>query len=121
MSATAVVVFMAFVVEGIVEYFIGPLLEPLRPTERELDLAASPDVHRDLVPIRARTYLQELNLYQLGMRYSALILGVALSLAFHLNLFVGLPITVSPTVAAIVTGVLMGRGSNYLHDLLGKR
>ena len=49
---------------------------------------------------------------------SALI-GVGVALAFGLDVFelVGVPATV-PVVGMVLTGVLISRGSNYVHDIL---
>lgn len=52
------------------------------------------------------------------IRYVALAVGMALTLAFKLNafkVFFGLETDI-PYVGEIVTGLIIGRGSNFLHD-----
>ena len=52
-------------------------------------------------------------------RYVALILGLLLAFGFSVNIpaLLGL-VAVAPWVGIGVTGVVIGRGANYIHDLL---
>ena len=47
-------------------------------------------------------------------------LGIALSFAFHINVFEVLGMEVSAIVGTILTGIIISRGSNYTSDLIGK-
>jgi hypothetical protein len=53
------------------------------------------------------------------LRYAAMALGVLLALAYRADLLalVGLVSPFSPFVGYVVTGLVIGRGSNFLHDL----
>jgi hypothetical protein len=55
----------------------------------------------------------------LVLRYTAVVLGVLLAIAYQADLLalVGLVSPVSPYVGYVVTGLVIGRGSNFLHDL----
>lgn len=54
------------------------------------------------------------------LKWAALALGAALAIAYNVDLLAqfGLVSTI-PFVGEIVTGVIIGRGSNYVHDVLG--
>lgn len=52
---------------------------------------------------------------------AAVLVGVGISFAFHLNFFAAVGITTDvPYVANILTGIILARGSNYMFDLIGK-
>lgn len=52
--------------------------------------------------------------------YLTLVLGVAAAVAYKLDVLalVGLP-AVYPAVGWVVSGIIIGRGSNYVNDILG--
>jgi hypothetical protein len=54
-----------------------------------------------------------------ALRYAAMLLGILLAAAYHADLLalVGLVSPWSPYVGYVVTGLVIGRGSNFLHDL----
>lgn len=54
-------------------------------------------------------------------RYAALVIGIVMALVFNVDFFgiVGLDAVV-PYAGCVATGVIIGRGSNYASDLLGK-
>lgn len=85
--------FLAMMVEGIVEFFLAPLVE----------LAAK------WVP-------------PFTIRYLAMIVGIAICILYQIDLLaalIGLE-AIHPLVGFVLSGILMGRGSNYIHDLIGK-
>lgn len=51
------------------------------------------------------------------LRYVALIIGVALAIAYKVDILamVGLTTTI-PFIGYIVSGIIIGRGSNYVND-----
>jgi hypothetical protein len=85
--------------EGLVEYLVAPWIKPEGQT-------FEPAVER------RRT---------MGLRYSAAAVGVVLSLAYQADLL-GLVELESewPAISQVLTGLLIGRGSNYLHDFVGQ-
>lgn len=58
-------------------------------------------------------------LRQYSARYIALILGLLLAFGFSVNIpeLLGLE-AIAPWVGVAVTGVVIGRGANYIHDVL---
>lgn len=53
-------------------------------------------------------------------RIGALVLGILLAVGTELDLMaiVGVPVSI-PFVGMILTGILISRGANFIHDLLG--
>lgn len=52
-------------------------------------------------------------------KYAAAVVGVVLAINFQVDMFVqmfGME-SIHPIVGCILTGVLLGRGSNFVHDL----
>ena len=51
----------------------------------------------------------------------AVLAGIGVSFAFHLDFFAAVGITTDvPYVATVLTGIIVARGSNYMFDLIGK-
>lgn len=46
--------------------------------------------------------------------------GVAIAFAFNADLFVPLGLTVNHYIGMVLTGIIMSRGSNYVSDLISK-
>ena len=90
------IIAMAFAAESLTEHYAGPLLALL--------VAKFPG-------------LAELKLSQ----YVAAGVGLGLAFAFQLNLPAqAFGYTQSPVVGTIVTGAMMGRGANYIHDFVAR-
>ena len=54
------------------------------------------------------------------LRYIALAMGVALAVAYDVDILAAMGMTsVVPLVGNIVSGIVIGRGSNYVNDLVG--
>jgi hypothetical protein len=93
----AFIIFLAAVVEGIVEYFFGKIVE----------------------------HVPALQPYNWLLIYVAAAIGVAGTFHYQLDLFsvfasfLNMTITVS-AFGITLTGLAVGRGSNYLHDLVEK-
>ena len=96
----ALVFVLSFLAESLTEYFARPLLRPRAQPEEEGD-------PRPLSP--------------LWLRYVAALVGVGLALLYQVDLLAlfGLR-AIHPIAGWIVTGILIGRGSNYLHDLVDR-
>lgn len=51
----------------------------------------------------------------------AILAGIGIAFAFHLDFFAAVGITTDvPYVATVLTGIIVARGSNYMFDLIGK-
>ncbi len=98
LDRVTLIVFMAVVVNGLIEYFIKPAVEkiPIEP------------IWRDYI-----------------LRWASAILGVTVACVFRLNLFAGLGLGISTELqgwaSIVLTGFLISRGSNWLADLLKQR
>ena len=97
-GSLAGILFLATLVEALVEYLVRPAVKPA-----SLDQADAVD-WRGLV-----------------LRYAAAALGVALCLAYQADILalVGLESQL-PYVGQIVTGVVVGRGANFVNDFVGR-
>ena len=51
---------------------------------------------------------------------ATIILGIFMSFAFHINVFVDSGFTVAPVIGTVITGIIISRGSNYASDILNK-
>lgn len=51
----------------------------------------------------------------------AMVCGVGIAFAYHLDLFSAVGITTDvPYISNVLTGLILARGSNYVFDLIGK-
>jgi hypothetical protein len=101
LSALVIVFALAFFAEGFMEYLVMPLIQWLA-----LKLKVKPDQ----VP-----------------KYASAAIGVGLSFYYRLDIIALLAKMAGDeahagltTLGIIITGVLMGRGSNYLHQFVSK-
>lgn len=87
------ILLLAALVEALVEYFVQPWL---KPDEAEVPLWRS-----------------------MALRYSSAIVGVGLCLAYAMDLLavVGLSAR-APFVGEVLTGLLIGRGANFVNDFI---
>lgn len=54
------------------------------------------------------------------LKYIALALGVVLAIAYNVDLLATVGMTsIVPLVGNVVSGVIIGRGSNYVNDMVG--
>ena len=49
-----------------------------------------------------------------------IVVGIGLSLAFNVDMFIPLGLTVNHYIGMVLTGIVMSRGSNYVSDLIGR-
>jgi len=55
------------------------------------------------------------------LRYVSLVLGVGAAIAFKVDVISGIGlVAVYPLIGQIVTGLVIGRGSNYVNDFISK-
>lgn len=103
------ILFLAFLAEGLTEYLARPILDGL----------GSPDPGNATASGHAIQNPKSAIQNPLWLRYVACLVGVGLALAFRADLFsaVGLA-AINPWIAYVLTGILIGRGSNYVHDLI---
>ena len=104
------ILLLSWLAEAITEYVARPWLKApvTQPHASGAGLPApdpeSPDPDDDKPP---------------ALRYAALGFGLILAVAYRVDLLalVGLVSPWSPFVGYVVTGLVIGRGSNFLHDL----
>lgn len=54
------------------------------------------------------------------LRYMALAFGVVLAIAYNVDILAAMGMTsIVPLVGNVVSGIVIGRGSNYVNDLVG--
>ncbi len=126
------IVFLAFLAEGLVEYLARPILTGLAAPDEE----AVPSTKDTLVPApqvqakNTKVESAEANSLRspnsslqtpMWLRYVAVAVGVGLACAYRIDLLamVGLE-TWTPWIGYVITGLLIGRGSNYVHDLVDR-
>jgi hypothetical protein len=84
---------LAFLAEGLTEYFAGPFFKWLAR------LAKFPELG--------------------DLRYIAALVGIGLAFAYRLDLLLAAGFQPSdPAIGHILTGLVIGRGSNYLHQFV---
>jgi hypothetical protein len=84
---------LAFLAEGLTEYFAGPIFKWLARLVQFPELA--------------------------DLRYVAALVGIGLAFAYHLDLLLAAGFRPShPAIGHILTGLIIGRGSNYLHQFV---
>jgi hypothetical protein len=94
----ALIFVLSFLAESLTEYFVRPVLAP----------GAQPGATAGPAPLSP-----------LWLRYAAAVTGIGLALLYRVDLLAlfGLE-AFHPIAGWILTGILIGRGSNYLHDLV---
>lgn len=94
MDTIAPILFLAFLAEGLVEYLFVPLAE-------------KQTIKPELTPLLTR--------------YVAVLLGIGLAFAFRADVLatIGLPAAWQP-LGHLITGIMIGRGSNYMNDVLDR-
>ena len=86
----AVALVLAFLIESSVEHFV---VKPLKRAEKQ-------------------TW---------WVSYLALVLGILMSIGFRIDLLASFNIeAITPLIGQIVTGFVIGRGSNFVSDLAGR-
>jgi hypothetical protein len=97
------ILILATLVEALVEYLVKPLFgPPIVPAEEGID--ELPDPIGDLL-----------------IRYSAAVIGVLLCIAYRADLLVLANLYAPlPWIGFVITGLLIGRGANFVHDFTSR-
>jgi hypothetical protein len=86
---------LAFLAEGLTEYFAGPIFKWLARLVQFPELA--------------------------DLRYVAALVGIGLAFAYRLDLLLAAGFhPTDPIIGLILTGLVIGRGSNYLHQFVAQ-
>jgi hypothetical protein len=129
------ILLLAFLAEGLTEYFARPLLrtpsrdqpDPAGASAPDPDDVRSPqgDVRSPQGDARSPQGVvrppSAVALSPMWLRYVACIAGIALAFAYRADLLLwfGFP-AYHPAIGMALTGILIGRGSNYMHDLVDR-
>ena len=98
-AALTGILVLATIAEAIVEHIFAPILDARDPTDME--------------PEPARV----LDWPALALRYVSVLIGVALCILYQVDLLAYFDLVSPwPFVGWIITGLLIGRGSNFIHD-----
>ena len=105
-TITAILI-LATLVESLVEYLVRPLVKP--PLQVRPVLIADPRESGD-------TTWQDLVL-----RYVAAAVGIALCVLYKADLLEMVSVTSPwPYVGNVITGIIIGRGANFVHDFASR-
>ena len=110
LSTFAGILILATLVEGLVEFLVKPVFLP----QAEQSSAPAEEGDKPLVPLKPATRVLLLRLISAG-------LGMLLCVAYRADLLALAGLTTNaPLVGSIITGIVVGRGANYLHDLVSQ-
>jgi len=97
--AFAPLILAAAIVEGVVEFVFSPAMEAMFPKDEEGNA-------------RLRTLL---------LTFIAIVLGISIALDYGFGLLKTFNLPVKfPILDNILTGILIGRGSNFMHQFVSK-
>jgi hypothetical protein len=110
------ILLLAFLAEGLTEYFARPFFPNLPKPEPEPPPLAPPDIDGTSVPPPPAVRFSPM-----WLRYVSMLVGIGLALAYRADLLLwfGFPAW-HPAIGMVLTGILIGRGSNYMHDLVDR-
>jgi hypothetical protein len=104
-TALTSVLVLAALAEALVEYLFSPIIKAKGPNDMEPHLPMGPE------PAAA------LDWRALTLRYTAALVGVLLCIVYQTDLFLLFNLVPPwPWIGQLVTGLLIGRGSNFVHD-----
>src|SRR5512136_1822119 len=104
-TITAILI-LATLVESLVEYLIRPIVKPPIPTPAEKIMVGEPALAdwRDMV-----------------LRYVAALVGIGLCILYDADLLAMLGLVSPwPWIGSIITGLIIGRGANFVHDFASR-
>ena len=105
-AALTGILVLATIAEAIVEHIFAPIVDARDPAAEQ----PTPD---DMEPELARV----LDWPALALRYVSVLIGVALCILYQIDLLAHFDLVSPwPFVGWIITGLLIGRGSNFIHD-----
>jgi len=97
LAAITGILVLATIAEALVEHLFAPILDAKTPEDDKAD------------PI--------LGWKALALRYTAVLIGVALCIVYQADILLYFDLTSPwPWVGYLITGILIGRGSNFVHD-----
>jgi hypothetical protein len=109
-TALTSVLVLAALAEALVEYLFSPIIkaqEPNAPALRAREMEPEPAANLDW---RALT-----------LRYTAALVGVLLCIVYQADLLLLFNLNPPwPWVGYLITGLLIGRGSNFVHDFAAR-
>ena len=107
LAAITGILVLATIAEALVEHIFAPILDARNPNDSSRAERGDPD------PEPA----QALDWPALALRYVAALLGVGLCIVYRIDLLAYFDLVSPwPWVGWIITGLLIGRGSNFIHD-----
>jgi hypothetical protein len=123
------ILLLAFLAEGLTEYFARPLFATKEPPTEEDARSPKGDLARllpapgapgtrdpDAVPAPPPTVFSPM-----WLRYVSMLVGIALAFAYRADLLLWFGFAAwHPAIGMALTGILIGRGSNYMHDLVDR-
>jgi hypothetical protein len=121
LTTLSAILILATLVEALVEYLVKPLFgPPIFPVPAGAD-KRSPSREASGPPDACPDALGEDPAKDLLMRYSAATLGVLLCLAYQADLLVLANLHAPrPWIGFVITGILLGRGANFVHDFTAR-
>jgi hypothetical protein len=106
LAALTGILVLATIAEAIVEHIFAPIVDAQDPAAEQ----PAPD---DMEPEPARV----LDWPALALRYVSVLIGVALCIVYRVDLLAYFNlISPWPIAGWIIIGLLIGRGSNFIHD-----
>jgi hypothetical protein len=102
------IVLLAAITEALVEFFAAPVVDLVRS-------------RTPLAPER-QDGTEPVDWFDIGLRCVSAAVGVILCVLYGADLLAlaGLTAPLAPWLGAVVTGLLAGRGANFLHDFASK-
>lgn len=114
-ASLTLVLLMSFIAEGLTEYFARPFFTPKAANTEDLPTPPKPDDNDGVLPPPPLVFSP------MWLRYVAAIVGIILCLTYRIDLLAMFGFhAFHPVAGLILTGILVGRGSNYMHDLVDR-
>lgn len=116
-ASLTLVLLLSFIAEGLTEYFARPFFTPRVPNNNTPPNRIQPlnDARPPVIPPPPTV------LSPMWLRYVAALVGIVLSLAYRVDLLAMFGYhAFHPIAGMVLTGILVGRGSNYMHDLVDR-
>ena len=103
LAAITGILVLATIAEALVEHLFAPILDAKEPNSTEPE----PE--------------QVLNWPAVALRYVSVLIGVALCIVYRVDLLACFDLVSPwPWVGWVITGILIGRGSNFIHDFASR-
>jgi hypothetical protein len=113
LSPFAAILILATLVEALIEHLVKPLFFPA-DSDAEEPAAGDENGGGDLIHLSA-------NARALMLRYTSALVGMLLCYAYDADLLALMGLhSAAPWIGSLVTGFLVGRGANFLHDFAGR-